>query len=261
MGYDDENQDENQDLRQSGWPDPFGADGRSGRGANGMNGTGTSGGTYAYSSEEEDEPEGAPSGAGRWVSRGGVLIWEEPEGATLEPAAEAESQWAEDQLQLPPGAPALSRIRAVRAWLLAQRQREHEALGMLLLEQRRLQPEEEQPGMRRGPREPSPLELAMAQHEAAASEYESLLEALADLESHTGPQRLLVEYYLAVTDRLASLASAPEAPETFAPHLRSAPRATQPSTPRTAAEWEGRAGAVMQARRRVERMTAPETEE
>lgn len=261
MGYDD---DDNEGSRQPGWPDPLGADGRGGmNGMNGVNGTGTSGGPHAYSPEEEDEPEGVPSGVGRWVSRGGVLIWEEPEDAATAPAAEAESQWAEDELQLPPGVPALSRIRAVRAWLLAQRQREHEALGMLLLEQRRLAPEEEPPGSRRAPREVSPLELAMAEHEAAASEYESLLEALDDLETHTGPQRLLVEYYLAVTDRLAALANAPEAPASFAPHLRTASQSAQPGTsePRAVAEWEGRAGAVVQARRRIERMTAPETEE
>lgn len=269
MGYDDENEDQ----RQPGWPEPDGRTGQNANGTNGANGASgqngnmAPGGAYAYSSEEEGEPESVAAGAGHWVSRGGVLIWEEPEGAAPEPAAEAESQWAEDELQLPPGAPAPSRIRAVRAWLLAQRQREYEALGTLLLEQRRLQPEEEQPGIRRGTREMSPLELAMAEHEAAASEYESLLESLADLETHTGPQRLLVEYYLAVSDRLAALANAPEAPESFAPHLRVASSgvtsqgAASQVSARSAAEWQGRASAVAQTRRRVERMTEPETEE
>ncbi len=262
MGYDDENEDQ----RQSGWPEPFGANGASG--AYGQNGNATPGGAYAYSAEDDDESESVPTGAGRWVSRGGVLIWEEPEeGATAgasggRSADEAESPWAEDELQLPPGAPAGSRIRAVRAWLLARRQREHEALGMLLLEQRRMQPEEEQPELRRGAREISPLELAMAEHEAAAGEYELLLESLADLETHTGPQRLLVEYYLAILDRLAALANAPEAHESFMPHLRVASQGPSSGvSARSAAQWQGRASAVAQTRRRVERMTEPETEE
>lgn len=260
MGYDDETP----DNRRS-WPgQDAGADGHTGRGDWGANGAnGANGGTYAYQSEEEDEEEGAPTGAGRWISRGGVLVWEESEAVAAEPAAEAESRWAEDEIELPPGAPAVTRIRAVRAWLLAHRQREHEALGMLLLEQRQMQPAEEQPAARRGVRELSPLELAMAEHEAAANEFESLLEALANLETHTGPQRVLVEYYLAVADRLAELANAPEAPADFAPHLRTTPHTAQPAqvSPRAGAEWQGRASAIVQTRRRIERVTAPETEE
>lgn len=246
------------DGRDYQWPNAAGA------GANGH-------GTSPYGAEEEDEATsaGEPGRAagGRWVSRGGVLIWEEPEEAA-EPTTtnEAESQWAADELELPPGAPAGARIRAVRAWLLARRQAEHEALGMLLLEQRRAQPPEEEESRfaRRGPREESPLELAMAEHEAAADEYERLYDALADLETHNGPQRLLVEFYLTVTDRLAELANAPEAPPGFAPGLRVAGQAgqvSQPASRRAASEWQGRASAVTQARRRIERVTAPEIEE
>jgi hypothetical protein len=102
----------------------------------------------------------------------------------------------------------------------------------------------------------------MVEHEAAAGEYELLLESLTDLETHTGPQRLLVEYYLAVSDRLAALANAPEAPESFMPHLRVARQSPSSQvSARSAAQWQGRARAVAQTRRRVERMTEPETEE
>jgi hypothetical protein len=234
------------------WPSPTDA------GANGH-------GASPYAAEEEDELPTGSVGAGRWVSRGGVMAWEEPEAAPETTANEAELQWAADELELPPGAPAGARIRAVRAWLLARRQAENEALGMLLLEQRRMQPtEDESRFIRRGPVEESPLELAMAEHQAAVEEYERLYEALAELEAHNGPQRLLVEFYLTVSDRLAELANAPEAPPDFAPALRvalPAGQAPRPPTRRGVAEWQGRASAVTQARRRIERMTTPETEE
>jgi hypothetical protein len=224
------------------------------------------------SSPELDEDEvyagvipGTQAG-GRWVSRGGVLSWEEApgtEGAAPDPQAEAESSWADDELALPPGAPASARIRAVRAWILGQRQRATEAIGTLLLEQRRYQSSDEEANTRqRGPAEESPLELAMVVHQAEATEYERLLERLVDLEAHNGPQRLLVEFYLELTDRLAELANAPEAPANFAPHLRtaSASPAGKPS-PRAFAEWEGSVEATLQTRRRVERMTAPESDD
>jgi hypothetical protein len=251
----DDLDDENR-LRR-GWPTGDGS-GADGRGANGAS---------AYQDEEEDEAP-APAGAvGRWVSHGGVLVWEESAEAPAQPASEAESLWAADELQLPPGAPAGARIRAVRAWLLAQRQAANEALGMLLLEQRRMQPaaEAEPPPARRGsreaPPEESPLELAMAEQQAAMSEYERLFETLADLETHIGPPRVLVEFYLSLTDQLAELANAPEAPSGFAPHLRTGERPAGAATARSAADWEGRASSVVKTRRRIERMTAPETEE
>jgi hypothetical protein len=105
------------------------------------------------------------------------------------------------------------------------------------------------------------LALALAEQQAAMSEYERLYEALADLETHIGPPRVLVEFYLSLTDRLAELANAPEAPPDFAPHLRTGERPAGTATARSAAEWEGRASAVVQTRRRIERVTAPETEE
>lgn len=257
MRYDDRDDDTNDDNRlRRDWPtgDDAGIDGR---GANGVS---------AYQSDEEDEAPAPAGTAGRWISRGGVLVWEEPAEAPAQPASEAESRWAADELQLPPGAPAGARIRAVRAWLLAHRQAANEALGMLLLEQRRMQPaEEESRHTRRGPREEapeeSPLELAMAEHQAAASEYEQLFETLVDLETHIGPPRVLVEFYLSVTDRLAELANTPEAPSGFAPQLRAGDHPAGTATSRSAAEWQGRASAVVQTRRRIERMTAPETEE
>jgi len=61
------------------------------------------------------------------------------------------------------------------------------------------------------------------------------------------------------------LATAPEAPDDFAEtQLFTTIERSQASalvTPVSRAEWDGRAGAVLQTRRRVERMTAPEEEE
>jgi hypothetical protein len=244
--------DDDNPLRH-GWPASADA-GADGRGTNGA---------YAYQSDEEDEaPAGGGAGGGRWVSHGGVLAWEEPAEGQASAENDTDSRWAADELQLPPGAPAGTRIRAVRAWLLARRQAENEALGMLLLEQRRMSPPEEETRFaRRGLREESPLELAMVEYQAAADEYERLYETLADLETHNGPQRLLVEFYLAVGDRLAELANAPDAPIDFAPELRAAHHPPGTVSARAASEWQGRASAVLHARRRVERVTAPETEE
>jgi hypothetical protein len=231
-------------------------------------------GVSPYGAEDdEDEPGGPVPPGGRWVSRGGVLSWQEPpvvEGAPLDARAEAESRWAADEVELPPGAGMPVRIRAVRAWLLRQRQLENEALGVLLLARRQAAPAGEPPtntAARRGIPEESPLELEMAEHQAAAAEYERLFELLAELETHNGPPRLLVEFYLALTERLAELASAPEAAPDFAPHLRVAQRASaqrasaQRVEPRAAVEWQGRVSAVTLTRRRVERVTQPEVEE
>jgi hypothetical protein len=256
MPYDGRDDEEMPLLR--GWP------AREDAGANGLGANGRAmNGAYAPlgSDDEEDETPSAADAGGRWVSRGGVLAWEEP-AQGVEEGPEAESRWATDELELPAGAPSSARIRAVRSWLLAKRQAENEALGMLLLEQRRMQPPEDAQGARRGIREKSPLEIAMAGHQAAADEYERLHEALGELAIHTGPEQLLVEFYLLATDRLAALANAAEAPAGFAPELRAAPPVPHPpATPRAVTEWEGRARAVLLARRRIERMTAPETEE
>lgn len=80
-----------------------------------------------------------------------------------------------------------------------------------------------------------------------------------------GPASALVEYHFLLGDRIATLATAAEAPSDFAESqlymtIERTP-ATTPVTPRSQAEWDGRAGAVLQTRRRVERMTAPEEEE
>src|SRR5690349_10794695 len=94
----------------------------------GLNGHGAgAGGPGPYSAEAEDsEDESGPTPpGGRWVSRGGVMRWEEPpaEGeAPPDPRAEAGSRWAADDVELPPGAPEGARVRAVRAWLLRQRE-------------------------------------------------------------------------------------------------------------------------------------------
>ena len=87
---------------------------------------------------ETDEDEAAS--AGEWVSQGGVLHWEEPEGTPDDIASdlrrEAQSPWASETLTLPLGVADALRVRGVRAWLARQRMLENEAMGMLLLERR-----------------------------------------------------------------------------------------------------------------------------
>jgi len=216
---------------------------------------------------------------GRWVSQGGVLRWEDGEDEEKEASAQAEvnSHWAEDEVELPQGAPETLRIRAAHAWLARQRAMEAQEQGLLLLE-RRLRgsqdtqdTQEDAAGMqrRRGPVEESPLDIALAEHQAAIEEYERLIEELDDVAAHNGPARVLVEYHLSLTERLAELARAPEAPAEFAERLLLVPvedeeavvGAKVPVSLRAEAEWQGRAGAVLQARRRVEKVTAPEPED
>src|SRR5690348_4275499 len=88
----------------------------------------------------DDAESDEPAGEGEWVSQGGVLHWEEPEGAPDDIASdlrrEAQSPWASETLTLPLGAPDALRVRGVRAWLARQRMLENEAMGMLLLERR-----------------------------------------------------------------------------------------------------------------------------
>jgi hypothetical protein len=219
-----------------------------------------------------DVPRSRPQG--KWVSQGGVLNWEEPEGtaddAQPDIRAEAESVWAADDVDLPAGAPDAARVRAARAWLAKQRQYEVDALGMLLVERREIYGGDElEASASRRPHEDNPLDLALAEHQAAVEEYETMLAALEDVVAHNGPARTLVEFYLWLGERLAQLAQEPEAPAGFAASMLLAPMEDEESaepgrpapTPRASAEWQGRAEAVTQARRRVERVTAPDPEE
>jgi hypothetical protein len=231
----------------------------------------------AHSSQREpgDMPVGdedGTAGAGEWVSQGGVLHWEEPEGTPDDIATdlrrEAQSPWASETLTLPLGAPDALRVRGVRAWLARQRMLENEAMGVLLLERRQQSAHGESDTDQRRPHgagETHPLDIALAEHQAAQAEYESLLAALDEVGMHNGPGRVLVEYHFLLGDRIAMLAAAPEAPDDFAEtQLFTTIERTRPpasSTPVSRAEWDGRAGAALQTRRRVERMTAPEEEE
>ena len=219
---------------------------------------------------EADEDEA--TSVGEWVSHGGVLHWEEPEGTPDDIASdlrrEAQSPWASETLSLPLGAPDALRVRGVRAWLARQRMLENEAMGMLLLERRQQSAhEDDETAQRRtqAANETHPLDIVLAEHQAALAEYESLLAALDEVGMHNGPGRVLVEYHFLLGDRIATLATAPEAPDDFAESQlfttieRAHPLASV--TPISRAEWDGLAGAVLQTRRRVERMTAPEEEE
>ena len=216
----------------------------------------------------ENEPEHAE---GEWVTQGGVLHWEEPEGVSEDIASdlrrEAQSPWASETLSLPLGAPDALRVRSVRAWLARQRMLENEAMGVLLLERRQqsAHSEREPDRGRHSAEESHALDIAMAEHQAAVAEYESLLETLDDVGMHNGPGKVLVEYHFLLGDRIAALASAPEAPDDFAEtQLYTTIERRAAATPVTRisrADWEGRTAAVLQTRRRVERMAAPEEDE
>ncbi len=239
-------------------------------GANGANGasSGMLRRALADGGEEEWETRG---GAGGWVTHGGVLRWNaSDEEDTQEDAPlreEAHSPWAAEDFELPLGAPAAPRVRAVRAWLARRRMREADLIGELLLERRRLYPTTEDGAPTPADDEANPLALALAEAQASADEYETLLGLLEDTRAHGGSQSVLIEYHLAVSERLAELAASSAAPEEFAERTlyaaltdeAAAARAAAPApSPRARAEWEGRAAAVLATRQRVERVTAAE---
>ncbi len=255
--------------------------------------------------DDDDSPESAADG-GRWVTRGGVVQWEEPDDRDVTEFPnlrdEAASSWADDDVTLPLAAPERLRVRATRAWLARRRLAEGDAQGALLLERRRLYgapADDEQtsdgdqtmPARRRArqDRPESPLDLAIAEHQAAADEYEDLLLTLEELRAHSGADRILIEFYLSLTDRLAALATQPAAPANYselaadeddelpispidwaalaALRMDAAGGANATSsmnhttTQRYRSEWVGRVRAALQTRRHVERVSAPEPEE
>ena len=206
-------------------------------------------GDMVVSSSQESSPtEEDEHVASGWVSAGGVLEWAGTEDET-DPAVEATSPLADDELTMPEGAPPGPRLRAVRAWLARRQQNEHHVLGELLLEQReqRLRAEQEHATRRRrGESGASPLDLALADHQAAADEYGALLNELDNVIAHTGPQRALVEFHLWLGEHLAMLASDPDADNSGG--LAATPRQ---------ASWIGQAQAALATRKRVEQVTAP----
>lgn len=215
------------------------------------------------------------AGGGRWVSRGGVLRWEpdsySDDGSDAPLREDAQSAWAEDGITLPLGAPAQARLRAVRAWMARRRQREAELMGALLLERRRIagsqdDEDDEAESRQPAPENPNdPLALALTEAQAAADEYETLLGLLEDTRSHVGAQGALVEFYLAINDRLAALAAHPAAADGFAQSALFAEIERQPVasplTPALRSEWEGRAGAALATRKRVEQVSEVEPED
>ncbi len=221
--------------------------------------------------DRANHADGHANGAGGWVAHGGVVRWEAGEEEDLQEDAplreEAQSPWAAEDFELPLGAPAAPRVRAVRAWLARRRQRETGLIGELLLERRRLYPAAEDGASTPADDEANPLALALAGAQAAADEYETLLGLLEDARAHGGPQSVLIEFHLTLDERLAALAADPAAPDEFAERALYAPlteeaaaaRAAAPApTPRARAEWEGRASAILATRQRVERVTATE---
>jgi hypothetical protein len=229
---------------------------------------------------DEDESPG-----GGWVSRGGILHWDEPGaedlGGSSDARREARSHWADDSIDLPPGAPDYLRTRSLRAWLLRQRLLETEAIGQLLLERRRHEADRDDDQDPSPPEqaEDTPLELALARRQAAIEVYEALVESLDEMATHSGPARLLVEFYLWLNERLAVLASTAPAPSyqaAFSAEARLAPMdlagssgdlpetsgaESPPLSARSVSEWQGRAQAALGARRRIEQVSAPEPED
>jgi|GEM_PF-1056925 hypothetical protein len=265
MSYDD---DRNQQDQQDAWDrfdfETWGNDTASQNGAGGINGA-------THQTHEEREPA-------HWVSQGGVLRWEEPgddeDQQRRDARAEAQSRWAADDIDLPPGAPDQLRLRSLRAWMLRQRQLETEAMGQLLLERRKaeMSGESREPDDSVSGATDSPFELALAEQQAAIEVYEALVESLDEMTTHNGPARALVEYYLWLNERLAMLASAPEAPAEFGQQLMLAPLdegtaaelaqgQAQAPTARSIAIWQGQAHAALQTRRRIEQVSAPEPED
>ncbi len=255
--------------------------------------------------EDDDDAPDAASETGRWVTSGGVIQWEEPDfrDGTEFPNLrdEAASSWADDDISLPLGAPERLRVRATRAWLARRRLAETDAQGGLLLERRRIYgaPAEDEPTdeadqppptrRRRQNHADNPLDLAIAEHQAAADEYEDLLLTLEELRAHSGADRTLIEFYLNLTDRLAALAAQPGAPGAYdeladdadaayalspgdwasltllvaepADPDATSPAARKPPTPRARRERVARTHAAVQTRRHIERVSAPEQEE
>jgi hypothetical protein len=256
------------------WGVPSGDDGGrensgDGHGANGAADAAPNGMLRRALADSGDDEAPASIG-GSWVSRGGVLRWnasdeEDPqEDAPLR--QEAQSPWAAEDFDPPLGAPAAPRVRAVRAWLARRRLRQTELIGELLLERRRLYPTPED-GEPPSLDDANPLVLALTEAQATADEYETLLGVLEDVRAHHGAQSALVEFHLAVTERLAALAADPAAPDDFAGRTLYADlteeaaatrAAAAPPDPSARATWEGRAAAVLAARQRVERVTASE---
>jgi hypothetical protein len=202
--------------------------------------------------EASRDEDSEPTETG-WVSSGGVLEWAGPD-EEADPAAEAVSPLADEEISMPEGAPPGPRLRAVHAWLARRRARELDALGDLLLVQRqqRESAEQEPPARRRRRGEPvaSPLDLALAEHQASADEYEALTAALDELVVHTGPQRALVEFHLWLAEHLALLAADPDADNSG-----------RLATTQGQAGWLGRAQAALATRTRVEQVTAPAEDE
>jgi hypothetical protein len=169
----------------------------------------------------------------------------------------------------------------LRAWLLRQREAETEAIGQLLLERRRHEGDrdDDQDSSPSEQAEDSPLELALTTRQAAIEVYEALVESLDEMATHSGPARLLVEFYLWLNERMVILESTAPAPAyqaAFAAQARLVPTdpldssadvpetaQTEPSPPtaRSIAEWQGRAQAALLARRRIEQVSAPEPED
>lgn len=224
-----------------------------------------------------DDEAGATThaGGGKWVSRGGVLRWEpdsySDDGSDAPLREDAQSAWANDEITLPLGAPQQARLRAVRAWIARRRLRETELIGALLLERRRLagssrDTDDEAEARQPTPENPNdPLALALTEAQAAADEYETLLGLLEDTRAHVGAQGALVEFYLAINERLATLAAHPAAADGFAQSALFAEIERQPAssplTPTARSEWEGRAGAALATRKRVEQVSAAEPED
>ncbi|MBX5451091.1 hypothetical protein [Thermogemmatispora sp.] len=113
---------------------------------------------------------------------------------------------ASDELRLPEGASFLVRLHAVRAWLARRREEAKLAVGEAALQLQELtRMQEELPRLRRRELEQQArlLQQARAELENANGRLQAYDEAATLLEEtvdHTAGQRVLIEYYLALSE-------------------------------------------------------------
>ncbi|WP_052888015.1 hypothetical protein [Thermogemmatispora carboxidivorans] len=115
---------------------------------------------------------------------------------------------ASDELRLPEGASFLVRLHAVRAWLALRQEEARRAVGeaaLRLQEQALAQERESRPRRRQLEQQARRQERARQDLEEATHRLQAYTEAAALLEEtvdHISGQRVLVEYYLTLSDLL-----------------------------------------------------------
>ena len=127
---------------------------------------------------------------------------------------------SEDNLRLPDSASVLIRLHAVRAWLARRRDEATIEVGEAALKlQQAMSPASQETRPRRRQRSEQETLLLGAQQALAAAQqrlqaYEDAEALLEDCVTHTGGERVLVEYYLALEELVQNNASANQMEQT-----------------------------------------------